>query len=331
MVNVTNWGELLSHTIDSYGKGNRNSSLVLDALNEGCGQAFISPLTLARLTDVTFLLQRNAAFVAPGTIEARLYPVFPGTVVGMTAVPNVAVLLATSDVVNAADIEMAWGLVNFHFSTPYTLDPNRGYVIVLVVTNCPAGGQVEVGIDATVLPTHFPMHPGNETDNTSPLFPLWTPNPLNDCIFYLFSYSDVLAGGAVDVTDRAGRLLGITEDTGVNTNPERWLHDNHWELDAEIEIAVADTDENVGGAVPAGLTRRIREITIRHEGSANTVVTLFDAAAGNIKLSIDVTAQSTVTWSSQDGREIAATLQPVIQTSDITEGSTFVSLAGVEA
>ncbi len=124
-----------------------------------------------------------------------------------------------------------------------------------------------------------------------------------------------------------------TQDTGLNTNPERWLQDNHWEPDAEITIAVADAagEQPVGGAVPAGETRRIREITIRHEGTNNTVVTLLDETAGNIKLSIDVTAQSTVTWSSQDGREIAATLQPVIQTSDITGGSTYVSLAGVEA
>lgn len=122
-------------------------------------------------------------------------------------------------------------------------------------------------------------------------------------------------------------------DTGINTNPERWLHDNHWEPAAEIPIVLAGAPGElaVGGAVPAGQTRRIREITIRHEGTANTVVTLLDETGGNIKLSIDVPAQSTRTWSSQDGREIAATLQPVIQTSDVTGGSTYVSVAGVEA
>ena len=134
---------------------------------------------------------------------------------------------------------------------------------------------------------------------------------------------------------REGSVAGsmMVEDTGVHTNPERWLQDNHWEPAAEITIAAAGApgEQPVGGAVPAGETRRIREITIRHAGSANTVVTLLDVTAGNIKLSIDVTAQSTVTWSSQDGREIAATLQPVIQTSDITGGSTYVSLAGVES
>lgn len=122
------------------------------------------------------------------------------------------------------------------------------------------------------------------------------------------------------------------EAIGEHTNPEKWLQDNHWEPDAEITIAVADAagEQEVGGAVPAGETRRIREITIRHAGSNNTVVTLLDETGGNIKVSIDVSAQSTVTWSSQDGRAIAATLQPVIQTSDITGGSTYVSVAGVE-
>ena len=155
----------------------------------------------------------------------------------------------------------------------------------------------------------------------------------------------------VDPVDRAARLLGvvygnqaqlqqvpvtlelITQDTGLNTNPERWLHDNHWNPAAEITIAIAGApgEQPLGAAVGAGVTRRIREVTIRHAGTNNTVVTILDATGGNILVSIDVPAQSTRTWSSQDGRLVAATLQPVVQTSDITGGSTFVSAAGVEA
>jgi len=122
----------------------------------------------------------------------------------------------------------------------------------------------------------------------------------------------------------------LVEDTGVNTNPEQWLQDNHWEPDAEITIAAAGAggEQEAGDAVATGTVRRIREITIRHEGSDNTVVTLLDASGGNIKVSIDVPAQTTRVWSSQDGRSIAAGLTPVIQTSDITGGSTYVS--GVE-
>lgn len=154
-----------------------------------------------------------------------------------------------------------------------------------------------------------------------------------------------------DVIDRAARLLGIvygnqaqlqqvpvtleliTQDTGLNTNPERWLHDHHWEPDAEITISVAGAagEQNVGGAVPAGQTRRIREMTVRHAGTNNTVVTILDETGGNIKVSFDVPAQTTRVWSSQDGRAIGAGLQPVVQSSDITGGNTMVSFSGVES
>ncbi len=96
-------------------------------------------------------------------------------------------------------------------------------------------------------------------------------------------------------------------------------------------MAGAGGEQDVGGAVPAGETRRIREFTVRHAGTNNTVVSILDQTGGNIKVSIDVPAQTTRTWSSQDGREIAATLQPVVQSSDLTGGNTFVSVAGVEA
>ena len=123
----------------------------------------------------------------------------------------------------------------------------------------------------------------------------------------------------------------IVEDLGTNTNPERWLHENHWESPAEVTIAAAGAEQNLGAAVPAGLTRRIRELTIRHAGTNNTVVTLKVAGVGGaVKVTIDVPAQTTRVWSSQDGREFAAAEQPTVQTSDITGGSTYVSASGVE-
>ncbi|MBA7489832.1 hypothetical protein ES702_00366 [subsurface metagenome] len=122
-----------------------------------------------------------------------------------------------------------------------------------------------------------------------------------------------------------------TEDTGVHSNPEKWLHDNHWEAEeVTITVAGAGGEQNLGAAVPAGETRRIRELTIRHAGTNNTVVTLL-IAGGNTKVSIDITAQSTRVWSSQDGRQFIATEQSAIQSSDVTGGNTFVSAGGVEA
>ena len=122
-----------------------------------------------------------------------------------------------------------------------------------------------------------------------------------------------------------------SQDTGANTNPERWLHENHWES-GEVTIAVAGAggQQNLGAVVGAGASRRVREITIRHAGSNNTVVTLL-IAGGATRLTIDVPAQTTRVWNSEDGRVFTAGQQSAVQTSDITGGSTFVSASGVEA
>ena len=134
--------------------------------------------------------------------------------------------------------------------------------------------------------------------------------------------------------DAAGRLL--TVDTGEHTNPEQWMHDHHWNPAAEIHLVAAGApgEQALGAAVGAGLTRRIREVTARHTGTANTVVYVLDQTGGNIIITLDVPAQSTRTWGSQNGREVAATLQPVVQTSDVTgigADGTAVSASGVEA
>ena len=116
-----------------------------------------------------------------------------------------------------------------------------------------------------------------------------------------------------------------------NPNSEKWLHDDHWECD-EVTVTVAGVpgEQNLGAVVGAGLVRRIRELTIRHAGSNNTVVTLL-ISGGADKISIDVPAMTTRVWSSEDGKAFLATEQSAVQTSDITGGSTFVGASGVEA
>lgn len=147
-------------------------------------------------------------------------------------------------------------------------------------------------------------------------------------------------GRSVLVNPGTLRYVGLTaldpiytEDAGTHTNPERYLHIYHWNTATEVTIAAAGAggQQNFGAAVAAGMRRRIKEVTVRHAGSENTVVTIYDANGGNIILTIDVPAQTTRTWSSQDGRGVAATLQPVIRTSSVTGGSTYVTAAGVEA
>lgn len=121
------------------------------------------------------------------------------------------------------------------------------------------------------------------------------------------------------------------QGTGLNTNPEKYLHDNHWEAD-EVTIAIAGVpgEQNLGIVVPAGVTRRIRELTIRHAGTNNTIVTLL-ISGGATKVSIDIPAQSTRVWGSQDGREFDPAEQSAVQSSDVTGGNTYVSASGIEA
>ena len=113
--------------------------------------------------------------------------------------------------------------------------------------------------------------------------------------------------------------------SSTGTNSERWLHEHQWQSE-EVPCVAAATPVDLGA--PPTHTLRIREITIRHAGTNNTIVTLI--VGGVTLLSIDVPAQSTVTWSSQDGRKVAAGGQPTVQTSDVTGGSTFVSAVGTE-
>lgn len=121
-----------------------------------------------------------------------------------------------------------------------------------------------------------------------------------------------------------------TEDTGLNTNPARWLQIYHWEQrEVTIVAAGAPGAQNLGGVVGAGLRRRVRSLKLRHAGSANTVVSLLVGAV--VVDSWDVPAQTTRVVGDEDGWAFAAGEQPSVQTTDITGGSTFVSARGVEA
>lgn len=131
--------------------------------------------------------------------------------------------------------------------------------------------------------------------------------------------------------DANGRLE--TVDTGVNTNPERWLHDHHWDSE-EVMILVngAAGAVNLGAAVTATETRRIREVTIRSPDVANIVVHITYNAQVNVVLSLDVSAQSTKQWSSQDGREIPASQQPTVHVTGLSAGTTvYVSASGLDS
>lgn len=143
---------------------------------------------------------------------------------------------------------------------------------------------------------------------------------------------DHTVGGMIIAAVQYVMLTHIpTQDSGLHTNPERWLHDNHWE-DNEVTIAAAGApgQQNLGVVVPAGVTRRIRYLHIRHTGTNPTVVTVLIAGGAN-KFTIDVPAGTTRLWPCTDGVEFQPTEQPAVQTSDVTGGPTYVTPMGVQA
>ena len=123
----------------------------------------------------------------------------------------------------------------------------------------------------------------------------------------------------------------IVEDLGTNTNPERWLHDNHWDNGAELVLNAAAA-VNLGAAVAAGLTRRIRSITVTNDAQVNTVIILSQVAPAQNRLRFNVPAQTTRTWSEQDAVEFLAGVQVQISSSAAAVGAeSYIHAAGVEA
>ena len=116
---------------------------------------------------------------------------------------------------------------------------------------------------------------------------------------------------------------------GASENSERWRHQKHWQTPSEIEIILSGSPGRIVTGNPASYDRRVREITVRHSGTNNTVVSLrYDVT---VKLSFDVAAQTTRVWSSQDGRKLAVGTSLSFESSDVTGGTTFISAAGLEA
>ncbi len=108
-----------------------------------------------------------------------------------------------------------------------------------------------------------------------------------------------------------------------------WNLTNEWNSGVEVTVAAAGAggQQNLGGAV-VGAKRVITEITVRHAGTENTVVTLLVAGGATI-LTIDVPAQTTRVWSGM--RAFTLGQVAAVQTSSIVGGSTFISASGVEA
>jgi len=98
---------------------------------------------------------------------------------------------------------------------------------------------------------------------------------------------------------------------------ETFKHRCHWETPKEVEIIAAGQagEQNLGsGPSIQGNILRIKEITIRNSGASDTVFILLVKYDGNydVKLSIDVPANTTRMWESEQGRKFTYGQQPVV-------------------
>ena len=113
---------------------------------------------------------------------------------------------------------------------------------------------------------------------------------------------------------------------------DQWLHENHWEADeVTINGAGVGGEQNLGAAVPANRTRRIRSLNVRNTEPQNVVVTLLISGGAN-KESWDIPAQATRKISDQDGWEFDPGEQPAVQSSVAGVGTeVYVSARCVQA
>lgn len=108
-----------------------------------------------------------------------------------------------------------------------------------------------------------------------------------------------------------------------------WNLTNEWNSGVEVTVAAAGTGgQQALGVTVVGAKRVITEITIRHAGTENTVVTLLVVGGATI-LTIDIPPQTTRVWSGM--RAFTLGQVAAVQTSSIVGGSTFISASGVEA
>jgi len=127
----------------------------------------------------------------------------------------------------------------------------------------------------------------------------------------------------------------MVTEAELTAHPESYKHKYHWETPKEVEIVTAGQagEQNFGS--PPSLADhyvRIKEMTIRNSGSVDTVVQLLAKYNGNydVKVSIDVPANTTRMWESEQGRKFTYGQQPVVRATAVG-GTIYVSGSGIEA
>ena len=110
-------------------------------------------------------------------------------------------------------------------------------------------------------------------------------------------------------------------------NPEKFKHDYGVDFN-EVEVDTAGVDGQKTIHTVKGKKCRVTELTIRHVGTNDTVITLMTGE--ETKLSIDVPAETTRSWQSEIGRVFTIGQTIVVRSSDVTGGVTLISGSGVD-
>lgn len=154
--------------IDSYSESNQDSYKNSSSSAGGLAQSFDSG-SGGDLTSVELYLKVNS--IDSGDYYVYLYS-HSGTY-GTSSVPDT--LLATFPVASLSSLTTSFQLIEFTLATPYTLDSNTKYCIVLVNAN---STEMHWGSDSS-----SPTHGGNSVHY---FMSEWTPDSTRDLCFYVY-------------------------------------------------------------------------------------------------------------------------------------------------
>jgi len=127
----------------------------------------------------------------------------------------------------------------------------------------------------------------------------------------------------------------MVTEAELTAHPESYKHKYHWETSSEVEIVQAgQAGERNFGSAPSHADHyiRIKELTVRNSGASDTVIQLLAKYNGNydLKLSIDVPANTTRMWESEQGREFTYGQQPIVRAT-VVGNTIYISGSGIEA
>lgn len=156
------------HTADVYAFGNQDDSTTLSAPTTAAGQSFTGDGSA--LYSATWYVKKTGAPV--GTMVAKIYA--HAGAFGTSSVPT-GDALATSEVLDVADLSVTYAEVPFRFkgANQITLAAAANYVLVIEFTQTGGGGGSFIDIGAV---SGAPIHAGNMSTLTSGV---WTSAPFD--------------------------------------------------------------------------------------------------------------------------------------------------------